>query len=752
MRRGTEDGRLPRTGSRPLTGRGEAKIRAQGTLATALLLTLATTPGLQGQDAAATPEEPQEPTPTFAVEVEQVLVDFVVTDKEGQPAPGVIQDDLVVTEDGVQQTIESFEAVQRQDGPPPTEPGPVARPRTGRISKNGDTDVSPGRTFIIVFDDWNLSPQRTRDAKAAVANFLGNGVRPGDSVTLIATSGAAWWTTSMPAGRDQLMDTLKGLDGRKVPDTSRERMSDWEAMRIHVYVDPQVTHQVMQRFDTYGISRMSQAEAGGRLSGTISDPFVTARATQVYFRFRDDTRRTLEAIERSMNSLTGVRGRKSVILVSEGFVYDSTMVEFKRVSAASLRANTAIYFLNARGLQGMPAHFSAEFGPALPPLDMAYNFAMMNRFDDGSENLASESGGFTVKNTNDLQDGIQRIARETQTYYLLGYVSSNGSRDGAFRELEVKFKRGAGKGLRIRARKGYYAPSDDTPALPTAKEGIDPVVQAAVDSPWLQDAIPLRMTHYVGREGMLGKASVLVVAEVDIRGLQFQEVEGREVAEVSFLMAVTHRETGEVLRYDQVVTMRLRPSTRERLSRDWFPIVREFELSPGDHQARIVVRETGTEEVGSVVHAFEVPPLGAFRATTPLFSEPGGEASRPRPLARREFRQGDALVCQLDVLGATRDGEGRPRVTEGHEVRRSDGSVVATQAPSVIEPTSLGALSRLFGLSLVDVAPGEYEMVMTLRDELADTSVEISEPFTVVSPAHSTSPPPPPGGLASQRP
>ena len=50
---------------------------------------------------------------------------------------------------------------------------------------------------------------------------------------------------------------------------------------------------------------------------------------------------------------------------------------------------------------------------------------------------------------------------------------------------------------------------------------------------------------------MLGKASVLVVAEVDIRGLQFTEQEDRQVAEIEFLLVVAHRESGEFFRYDQ---------------------------------------------------------------------------------------------------------------------------------------------------------------------------------------------------------
>ena len=695
------------------------------------LLVLAGAAGLLAQEEPQAPPAAQGAPPTFAAEVEQVIVDLVVTDKKGNPIPGVARDDLIVEEDGVAQSVVSFEAVALPDEPAEEPPPPP------RISLNTAVDVERGRTFVIVFDDMNLSPFRARDAKAAVKSFLETAVREGDYVNLIATSGSAWWTARMEAGRAKLIDTLKRLDGRRIPDNSLERLTDWEAMRIHAFHDPQVTSQVMRRFEKYGVSMLAQRDRGNPLTGTLADPFVTARASEVYFDARMRNRVALEVLERALNGLAGARGRKSVILVSGGFIYDPTLDEFKRVNAASRRANAAIYFVNARGLDGLPAEFSAEFGPALPAQDVGYAFASMSRIDDGSEALAADSGGFTVKNTNDLETGINRIAQETQLYYLLGYVSSNTVRDGAFREIEVKFKNGKGKGLKIRARRGYYAPSADGTLEMQAREGVDPVIQAALDSPWPEKDIPVRMTHYVGPGVMLGKASVLITVEVDIRGLEFKEEEDRQVGEIEFLLVVAHRETGEFFRYDQSITMRLRPATRDRLNRVWFPILRDFELLPGDHQAKIIVRETGTGRLGSVVHEFDVPPLDGFWVTTPILSDShqtdeNGQPVNPQPLARREFSQGEQLLCQFEVFGAEKDEKGMPQVAQGYEVRRSDGSVLTSLPPSVIRPTSLGALSRLFGFKLEGAAPGEYEMVMTFEDQLSGKKLEIRESFEVV--------------------
>jgi len=690
---------------------------------------------LRAQEESTPPPPPEAPAPqeaappTFSAEVEQVIVDVVVTDKKGNSVTGLSRDDMVVKEDGQDQEIVSFEAVALPDEPAEEPPPPP------RVSTNVGEEKIRGRTFVVIFDDMNLTPFRARDAKAAVASFLESGVREGDRVTLIATSGAAWWTTRMEAGRDKLIDTLKHLDGRKIPDRSTERMSDWEAMRIHIYRDPQVASAVIRRFETYGVTMMSQRDTSNPLYGTIEDPFVTARASEVYFAARTRNRVTLEVLERALNGLAAARGRKSVILVSEGFIYDQNLDQFRRVNVASRRANAAIYFLNAKGLEGMPEGFSAEFGPALPSQDVGYAFVSQLEAAAGSETIAADSGGFTVKNNNDLESGIQRIADESRAYYLLGYIPSNTSRDGKFREIEVKLK--DGKGLKVRARRGYYAPTPDGLPVLEGKEGVDPVIQAALDSPWPQDDIPVRMTDYVGGEKMMGKATVLVVAEVDVRSLEFRTEENRDVAEIEFLLVVAHRESGEFFRYDQSVTMRLRPQTHRRLIRTWFQIPRDFELRPGDHQAKIVVRDKVSGKVGTVTHEFDVPALDSFRVTTPILSDserPAAEGATPSPVpvARREFPEGTTLLCQFEVFGAAKDAAGMPKVLNGYAVKAADGSVINGSMESVIKPTSLGSLSRLIGFSLKGAEPGQYDLVMTFRDALSGRTFETHDPFTVV--------------------
>src|SRR5512143_822609 len=106
--------------------------------------------------AGAAPQTPQEPPPpskpSFPSQVELVTVDVAVVDKKGQSIRGLTRDDFVVAENGVPQTLTSFEAVVV-----PEASRAADVPRRTVVSTNIVPDNRRGRTFAVVFDDVHLS-------------------------------------------------------------------------------------------------------------------------------------------------------------------------------------------------------------------------------------------------------------------------------------------------------------------------------------------------------------------------------------------------------------------------------------------------------------------------------------------------------------------------------------------------------------------------------------------------------------------
>lgn len=58
----------------------------------------------------------------------------------------------------------------------------------------------------------------------------------------------------------------------------------------------------------------------------------------------------------------------------------------------------------------------------------------------------------------ELDPMYSSIANEIHSQYLLGYVSTNATRDGKWRKVDVRLKRPASERVRVRAREGYFAP------------------------------------------------------------------------------------------------------------------------------------------------------------------------------------------------------------------------------------------------------------------------------------------------------
>ncbi|HUG54917.1 MAG TPA: VWA domain-containing protein [Vicinamibacteria bacterium] len=709
-----------------------------------------------GPAALARAQPPSPPPHVFPGQADIVLVDVVVADKKGSPVTGLGRDAFTVYDEKQAQPIVSFEAVQV----PPAAAAPAPAAPHPRVASNALPADRTGRTFSIVFDNVLLTPLHAYRAKQAVASFLEKGVRDGDRVSLLATGGGAWWSTRMNAGRDDLLAVLKGLEARRQRDAStREQVTDFEAIRIHIYQDAMVGRRVERRFDQFGISlREGQRLLRETYLPGVSHPLVEARAGQAYAELRRRLNVTLSALERALRALDGSRGRKALVLVSEGFVLDPHLDGFKRVVEAARRSNVALYFVDTRGLEGLSSTYGADL--AAPPDSRDYGAMWADNSQDaeGAEMLALDTGGFSVKNTNDLALGIGRIARESESYYLLGYVPPPAARDGRFRRIEVKVR---GRGLVVRSRRGYFAPSEAAPGgLAVAGAGsegaapgeeTDGDIQRALDSPFPLGGVGLRMSAFVLDETLLGRARTLVAAEVDAAALDFVEKDGRLVDTLDVLIVAAARDSGEHVRRDQKLEMAFQPSTRERLRESWYSILQEFELTPGPYQVKMVVRDGNSRKLGSLTHELEVPDLSAFRVSTPILTNDvrqaeGARVPSPVVVVRRRFPPSGRLYCQFDVYGARKDKTtGMPEVSASSVVREAGGPARERGGPTRVVPTTLGRISQLLWVPLEGMPPGEYELALTIRDELAGLEREVLEPFTV-TPARQAAGTPGPSG------
>lgn len=696
-----------------------------------------TAAGLLGVITAFLPHAGSAQPPAFPTQAERVIVDVIVTDGQDVPVSGLVREDFVVQDEGAVQDIVDFEAVDVV-----TSAGDEGRPSgAGRISTN-DAVPAPGRTFLILFDDLHLSPGSGDRVRRALQRFLERQLRDADCVTVAPTAGGAWWSGCLGDDRSDLDAALGAMRGRRLPDTRPERMSDYEAMRIEADHDREAMLQVALRFAAYGVAQSSadltSRDAGRNqlASAESAYPLVRTLATEVYQEARTRNETMLRSVERAMRSLAGGRGRRIVILASDGFVRDTRLQGSRRVREAARRANAALYFLDAYEPGEIPGRGMTD-QPALPDPDNLLAYASIAREyaaeeSAGAEELADDTGGFTVRGS-DLDRGLGRITAESRVFYLLGYAPSSQGRDGRFRRVKVSVRR---PGLKVRARSGYYAGTP--PAEKSRPDAPTPLVRHALDSPADVKDLPLRMTTYVLGNVAGGRIAVLLTAEADPASVTLTPKDGRLTGAVSSYSSLAARDTGEVGQKDLEHELALRPEAMPGLASTWLPIAHVYELSPGRYQARLVVTDRGSGRMGSVRHAFDVPRPEELRLTTPVLTDalaPGGAPdapARPLPVARRSFAVGSRLVCGVEVWGG-RSLEGQPPTEITYEVRRADGSVVVRSPPKALPRDATGARADVFKMTLNRA--GEYELRLRARDPGSGEEASAVDRFQVVAAA-----------------
>jgi VWFA-related protein len=173
-------------------------------------------------------------------------------------------------------------------------------------------------------------------------------------------------------------------------------------------------------------------------------------------------RSALGALRIMVKSMSALPGRKTLIFVSGG--YASTQESLDEINAtveACNRADVALYpIASALGENPMEASGGTADSPAATG-NAGRRGAMRNGLPQDNtpegmqqslHSLASATGGFIIFNTNDLLGGFDRIGKDQEFYYILGYVPAKAAQPGACHALKVKLDKGGGT---VRSRSSY---------------------------------------------------------------------------------------------------------------------------------------------------------------------------------------------------------------------------------------------------------------------------------------------------------
>jgi hypothetical protein len=303
--------------------------------------------------------------------------------------------------------------------------------------------------------------------------------------------------------------------------------------------------------------------------------------------------------------LSSSPGSRSIVLVSPGFIVtdDYRLTEGDLIDRA-IKANVTINALDARGLYTIIPGGDASTSVANPGTDLGlksqYQQSSALANQDIMGELASATGGAFFYNSNALGEGFQKLTKQPEFLYVLGFAPQNLKFDGSLHALKVVVKNPPG--LTLQARRAYYAPLHAADPTEDAKEE----VREALFSRDEQRDIPVDLNMQFFKSSDVN-AKLSVIARVDLRALRFRKAEGRNLNRLTIVAGLFDSNGNYVSGTEKTVDMKLRDQTLATLPASGISVKSNFDLMPGTYSIRLVVRDTEGQMMTARNGAVRIP-------------------------------------------------------------------------------------------------------------------------------------------------
>jgi len=147
-----------------------------------------------------------------------------------------------------------------------------------------------------------------------------------------------------------------------------------------------------------------------------------------------------DAIGLYLDAASEQNGRKVMVLYTDG-ADTCSRLSFGKVMQMLKASDVTVYAIGSFGNQSLSLYFPQRAQLAI---------------------MAETTGGtaFFPISVKELDRIYEQVLGEVRAQYTLGYVSTNEKSNGDWRKIDIKITRADAKSLRVRARKGYYGPSN----------------------------------------------------------------------------------------------------------------------------------------------------------------------------------------------------------------------------------------------------------------------------------------------------
>ena len=425
------------------------------------------------------------------------------------------------------------------------------------------------RLMILFFDLSSMPVEDLIQAQASARKFIENQLSPADLVAVVVNA-----------------SSLKVLQ--------------------NFTNDPKALTQTLQKLnigDSASLAELGVSTSDDSTTIDVSDPF-TADETQFNV-FNTD--RKLSAIESVGKMFRYLPEKKFLIYYSSGI--STTGVENQSQIRSTVdtlnQSGTSLYAVDARGLIALPPGGDSSQGSASGTSSYSGKavrdqFSAVANAQETLTTLALDTGGKVLLDTNDLGQVFEAVRKDSTSYYLLGYNSSNPKRDGKFRRIRVEVNI---PGAHLKYRQGYFAPSSFTQFSKTDKERH---LEDAVTTERPFSDIPfLIATNFV--RANTDQVFVPVSLKFTAADIPFEQKGKKTQGSFDFIGQVRGAKNSVVSAVRDTIRIDWDPQTFQKISLGDIQYQTGFYLKPGKYDMKFLLRENQTGKLSTFEQVLDVP-------------------------------------------------------------------------------------------------------------------------------------------------
>jgi VWFA-related protein len=722
----------------------------------------------------------QQTEQTVTIGTSEVVLDVVVRDNKGRPVKDLAAKDFQVYEDGVKQDIQSFRLFQMGQGGESL----AAAPRVGGEANRAGVGSGTARrnpfgdvaVLSLVFD--RLSPAARETARKAAISYVSEKLKQDDLAGVFAID-LSLNVLQPYTSNAQLVS--KAID-RIATLASAAFNSGAEQSRT-------ISGQMEPREDKLNAA-IGAASAGGPGSSGGSAAAAGAAVAELELARMTvrmlDTYETLERDEQGyattnsllavINSLAKVEGRKAIVFFCEGLAIPPAVEgRFRAVINAANRANVSIYPVDAAGLRvesslaesakeinamaakrirqeengvegdsgSRRAHqINNDQEASRRPMtkDLERNEDLL-RLDphSGLGQLADQTGGFLIKDTNNVNSGLARIDEDMRSHYVITYAPKNMQYDGRFRQISVKLGR---PGLDVQSRKGYYA---------VRGAGSEPILDyeapaiAALDGQQPKDSFPVHALALSFPEPKHpGLVPVLVEAPASAFTYNVDKEKNTYSADFSIVAIVKDQSDHVVGKLSQHYKLSGPADKLEAQKRGQILFYRSADLQPGNYKVEAIAYDAASSKTSVKTARVEVPEGGGanLKLSSVLVLKRVERLSAADQKMDNPFHFGEILIYpnmgeplskstskQLAFFFDVYPANGAAAAPGLSIEVIQNGKSLAQASPALPAADATGRIQYASALPLDGFQPGDYVLKITVVD--GKTTVSRSAGFAV---------------------